>query len=258
MPSVSVARSSETKLFETSTGAENAFDGSMGSPTSIVTRGKKAATAAAKPTSPDTEAAMAETNFQCRAHHDGFVGGVGRLCDQKAFHRILDIAPAILRQLPDTRFIFIGDGPLRGALENQAEKLGIQANVHWLGFRSDVAALLDAIDVLVMPSEFEGLPLALLEALARGCPAVAHAVDGIPEVIDDEINGFLVPHGDANLLASRIVQLLNDSSLAGRISEQAYVKAKRAFTTEKMVDETVAVYEAVLGLRRANATRHSI
>jgi glycosyltransferase involved in cell wall biosynthesis len=195
---------------------------------------------------PDREAARARWLAELGVPGDArLVGAAGRLSAQKGFDRLLRAAPAILRAAPTARFVFVGDGELRTELERQAAELGVQGNVHWLGFRKDVPALLPAFDVLAMPSVFEGLPLVLLEAFAAGLPAVAHAVDGIPEVIDDGVNGFLTRPDDTAELAERIARVLVDRELAERLSRAARAKAVTEFTVERMARETAAVYGAV-------------
>jgi glycosyltransferase involved in cell wall biosynthesis len=175
------------------------------------------------------------------------VGAVGRLCEQKGFDALVDAAVDVIRAVPQTHVVFVGDGHLREVLEAQAVRLGIRANLHFLGFRMDTAALLPAFDVLAMPSVFEGLPLALLEAAAAGCPAVAHAVDGIPEVVEDGVNGFLVPPGDRARLAECISRILQDRELSSRMSAAARRKAVTQFTDERMARETASVYGQLLG-----------
>ena len=115
----------------------------------------------------------------------------------------------------------------------------------WLGFRKDVPAVLGGLDVIAMPSVFEGLPLVLLEAFAAGCPAVAHAVDGIPEIIDDGVNGFLTRPDEPARLGDRIAQVLQDAELAAKFSRGAHAKALADFTVERMARETAALYDSV-------------
>jgi len=174
------------------------------------------------------------------------VGAAGRLCEQKGFHLLLNAAEKLKTSLPNAHFLLIGDGPLRGELEAQAARLGLSSQVHFLGFRNDTPALLAALDLLAMPSIFEGLPLVLLEAFAAGCPVVAHEVDGIPEVVEDCVDGFLVPSGDVSMLAARIEQLLGDTALAARMSQAARRKAVEKLTVERMARETSGVYAELL------------
>ena len=196
---------------------------------------------------PDRSAAHARlTAALGLASRAKLVGGAGRLCEQKGFAALLSATPQLLRREPETHVVLIGDGPLRGELETQARRLGIAVRVHFLGFRDDVPALLAALDVLVMPSLFEGLPLVLLEALAAGCPVVAHAVDGIPEVLEDQRMGFLVSVGDVATLADRTARLLGEPALAQSMSLAARQTALKRLTAERMARQTAAVYDGVL------------
>lgn len=179
------------------------------------------------------------------------IGAIGRLSVQKGFERLIDAIPAIVSALPNARILFIGDGPLRAELETRAKGLAVHDSIIWMGFRRDVPRLLAGLDVMVMPSLWEGLPLALLEAFAAGCPAVATAVDGIPEIIDHGANGFLIPPDDLGGLAPRIVELLSNRDLALEMSAAARAKAESSFTAELMVDNMLAVYDQALGGRGA-------
>lgn len=170
------------------------------------------------------------------------VGAVGRLASQKGFSLLLDAVAAIARDFEKLEVLIVGEGPLRSELEGRAARLGLGARTHFLGFRNDASALIAGFDVLAMPSLFEGLPLALVEAFAVGCPTVATAVDGIPEVIDDEVNGLLVPPGDAARLGAALGRVLCDDAFARRIGAAAREKALAHFTTQRMVRETAALY----------------
>lgn len=206
------------------------------------------------PQPPDRRAAHAELLAELKLPADTKVlGAAGRLSDQKGFHWLLEAAARIRASIPNARVVLAGDGPLRQQLHEQAARLGISDIVSFLGFRKDTPSLLAAFDLLVMPSVFEGLPLVLLEAFAAGCPVVAHAVDGIPEVIDDGVNGFLVPAGDVSMLAQRMLDLAQNDDLRERMSAAAHQKALSGFTAERMADDTVALYDAVV--RRSRGSR---
>ena len=126
-------------------------------------------------------------------------GTVGRLVPVKGLAYFLEAARGLLEVLPEARFLVVGDGPLRPELERRARELGIARAVKFSGFRADVLDIVNALDVFVMPSIHEGLPMALLEATALGKPIVASAVGGIPEVLDD-LRGWLVPPRDVPAL----------------------------------------------------------
>src|SRR5207237_3211119 len=120
------------------------------------------------------------------------VGVIGRLEAQKGHVYLLDAWPSVLAEFPDARLLLVGEGSLRGALERHARDLGIASSVLFAGFRSDVPRVLDALDVLALPSLYEGMPLTAIEASAMAKPVMATAVDGTPEVIREGRTGRLV------------------------------------------------------------------
>ncbi len=138
------------------------------------------------------------------------IGAAGRLSKEKGFDQLVAAAAIVLAEKPDVAFIHFGDGPLRQALAEQIEATGLSARFILAGFRSDVAKFLPHLELVVLPSYTEGLPVVLLEAFAAGVPAVATAVGGTPEVITDGTNGYLVPPGDPAALAARILDALRD------------------------------------------------
>ena len=153
---------------------------------------------------------------------------------------------------PRARFFLIGDGPLRGALEGQAAELGIADRVVFAGSRDDVFDLLPALDVFALSSRFEGLPIALLEAMATGIAPVTSSVGGIPEVITDGEDGLLVPPGDPAALASALDKVLNDPALRADLGRRAATRAA-AFDLVGAVRRTEDVYRRVLAEGKGRA-----
>ena len=174
------------------------------------------------------------------------IGCVGRRVEQKAHHWLLEAAPTILRAVPNAHFVIIGEGPLRASLEQQAQRAGMADHFHWLGFRNDVTQLLPGMTVLAMPSEYEGLPIVLLEAMASEVPVVANAVDGIPEALTNGVEGFLVERGDIARLADRLIRILQDQALALRLGQSARARVIRDFTVERMAQRYAALYNRVI------------
>jgi glycosyltransferase involved in cell wall biosynthesis len=177
------------------------------------------------------------------------VGLVGRVAPQKGHRYLLEAAPGILARVPDARFVFVGEGPDRAAIETLAAEKGLSDTIHWLGFRADAAELLAGLNVLAMPSEFEGLPITLIEAMAQGIAVVAHAVDGIPEAIRDGEEGFLIPRGDTTLLAERVTRLLLDSQQADRMGSAGRMRMQRDFTASAMAGQTAEIYRQAMERR---------
>ena len=136
------------------------------------------------------------------------VGTIAVFRAQKRLDLWLQAAKEIANDVPEARFVIVGDGPSRGELEAAVAAANLQDRVLMPGLQSNIVDWLSCMDVFMMTSEFEGLPLALLEAMMTGTPVVGTAVGGIPEVIEDGDNGFLVPFGETERLAERAVELL--------------------------------------------------
>jgi glycosyltransferase involved in cell wall biosynthesis len=166
---------------------------------------------------------------------------VGRLVDVKDYPTLLD-AFAIIRARHAARLVILGDGPLRSLLEQRAAELGVDRDVCFLGFDSNPFRFMARATVLMHASKAEGLPGALIQAMACGVPVVATDCDfGPREVIRSGHDGFLVPVGNASQLASRVADLLVDRAMAGRIAREARASAQR-YT----VPASLARYEAAL------------
>mgnify|MGYP001327045119 CR=1 FL=1 len=161
------------------------------------------------------------------------IGSVGRLTRQKGLDVLLDAlaAPA----LADVHALLAGAGEEEGRLRAQAERLGLDGRVHFVGYRRDVPRLLGALDLYVHPARFEGMSNALLEAMAAGCPIVATNVDGSSELIGDGAHGWLVPAEQSGALAAAVAAALGDPAEARRRGEAARERARRCFGLDVMV-----------------------
>jgi glycosyltransferase involved in cell wall biosynthesis len=168
------------------------------------------------------------------------VGNVARLAEQKDHRTLLEAAALVRARRPAVRFAIAGDGELRGELEQQAKELG--DHVAMLGNRPDVPDLLASFAVFAHPSRYEGLCISVLEAQAAGVPVVATPVGGIRETVVDGETGYLVPVGDAEALAERIVHVLDHPEEARRVAEEARRRVQ-AHSEERMVAETLALYD---------------
>jgi glycosyltransferase involved in cell wall biosynthesis len=138
------------------------------------------------------------------------IGIVAVLREEKDHGTLLRAMRLVVDEVPEAHLLVIGDGPLRSGLEELARQLGITGNVTFAGSRSDVAALLPALDVAVLSSTTECFPMAVLEAMACGVPVVGTAVGGVPEMIEDGVTGYLVPPRDARAMADALVKVLRD------------------------------------------------
>ena len=190
--------------------------------------------------------------------HHPVVGSVGSLYPVKGHRYLIEAAPSILGRFPQTVFVIVGQGGLRGELEARAARLGVAANLRFLGHREDVRDLLSICDLFVLPSLSEGMPLALLEAMAAGLPAVATRVGGVTEVLEDRKTGLLVPPGDSGALAAAIMTLMGNPPLVKELGEAARHEATTRFSLAGMVRAYEGVYSELNGtpvfLRSGSAT----
>ena len=182
------------------------------------------------------------------------IGALGRLTWEKGFDTLLAALPAVLSRRPGAHLVLAGDGPLMAALQAQAARLGVAERCHFLGFRADVPDVLAALDVAVLSSVIEGMPMALLEAMAAGIPTVTARVPGAVDLVDDGVNGLLVAPRDPAALAGGINRLLDDPDLAARLASAARAAVLRDYTVGRMVERTVALYERLLAEQGAAPT----
>jgi glycosyltransferase involved in cell wall biosynthesis len=178
-------------------------------------------------------------------HDAPVVGTIGRLSPQKGLAYLLQAAPAVAAAHSSVRFLIVGDGELRQPLEDEAHRLGLRDRVLFAGHRTDVRDLLGAIDVLALPSLYEGTPLALFEAMAAGKAIVASAVDGCAEILEEGRTAFLVPPGDAPALSRALVSLLGDAGRRQALSEAART-ASRQYDIATCVTQMQELYDEVL------------
>jgi glycosyltransferase involved in cell wall biosynthesis len=171
------------------------------------------------------------------------VGAAGRLSPEKGFDRLIDAAAVVTRAGPDTGFVVFGDGPLRGALAERIAVRGLQDRFILAGFRTDLERFLPQLDLGVLSSLTEGLPVVLLEILAAGVPAVSTAVGGTPEVIEDGVHGYLVPAGDPEALARRILDALKDEEARRAMGERGRQRVREHFTFATQSVEYLRLFE---------------
>ena len=175
------------------------------------------------------------------------VGSIGRLVEQKGHKYLLQAIPQVLRVLPKARFLIIGDGELRDALEREARDLGIMQEVTFTGSRQDVIDLLNSMDLFVNPSMWEGLATVILESMAAQVPVLATTVSGTVEQIQADISGKLAPPGDPEALAQGIIEMLEMTSEKKRsITMNAYQTVLDRFSIKAVAREHQRLYTELL------------
>jgi glycosyltransferase involved in cell wall biosynthesis len=174
------------------------------------------------------------------------MGFVGRLTAQKDPLTFLRVLAAVRRARPDVQGVVVGDGPLGADVGREAAALGVAARCRVLGARSDVPALLAAMDVVVLTSTSEGFPFVVLEAMATERPVVATAVNGVPEIVENGVTGWLAPRGDVDALARATLDVLAAPDAARRMGRAGRERVVDRFTAQRMVAETQALYLRLL------------
>lgn len=179
------------------------------------------------------------------------VGIVAVFRPQKNHELFLLAAQEILKRNKNICFLLVGDGPTRKRIEDLALKLGIAKSCIFTGSRRDIPDILSIIDIGVLSSHWEGLPLAVLEYMASSKPIVATGVGGIPEVIQDGVNGFLIPAGDFKMLAQRVSLLLDNKDLALEMGRKGLLILRRGFTMDSMMRKIEDLYARILRLEES-------
>jgi len=175
---------------------------------------------------------------------------VGHLSRIKGYPAFLRAASRVARDLDGCAFVAVGDETTdkgcRADLERLVRELGIRSSVHFLGWRNDVPEVLRAADVMALPSLDEGLPLAVLEAMACARPVVATPVGGVPEAVVDGETGILVPPDDPEALAAALLRLLRDPELGRRMGEAGRRRVEAHFSLDRFVERVQALYDELL------------
>jgi len=180
-------------------------------------------------------------------HGSPVVGNVAALVPHKGQRYLIDAARHVVREMPDARFVILGEGELREQLEHSVREHGLEKHVLLPGFRTDVLGCIKSFDVFVMSSVTEGLGTSLLDAMACSRAVVATRAGGIPEVVQDDATGVIVPPRDGMAMGCAIVRLLADRALRERMGDAGLSRVKALFTVERMVEATAAIYAKLAG-----------
>ncbi|MEP4805189.1 MAG: glycosyltransferase family 4 protein [Hyphomicrobiales bacterium] len=170
---------------------------------------------------------------------------IGRLSAVKGAQLLLEAFASLLPKHPMARLTIVGDGEDRPNLEGQAQTLGLQEVVRFVGYRDqrEVASLLKQSDMLVLPSFAEGVPVVLMEAMASCLPVIASQVAGVSELVEDNINGFVVPPGDLATLTSRLNDLLSDPEKCRQMGSKGRAKVEAEFNIEREAERLLYLFD---------------
>jgi glycosyltransferase involved in cell wall biosynthesis len=165
---------------------------------------------------------------------------------QKRLDLWLRVAKQVLEKNPQCKLVLIGDGPEKQLLMSLASELNLGNNIIFTGLKENVRPYFAIGDIYLMTSDFEGLPVALLEAMSMGCAPIATKVGGIPEVIENANSGFLCEAGDANAIAEKVNELINNEQLLKTIQTNARKRIEENFSMKNMVKKLENIYEEIL------------
>lgn len=181
------------------------------------------------------------------------IGTVGRLTAQKGIEYFLAAARQLLNEFSDALFVIVGDGSDREKLERMAGELNIAKSIHFTGARNDMPGIYASLDVFVLASISEGMPMALLEAMASGQPVVATTVGAVPQIVVPGETGMLVQPGDPVELASAIATLLRDPVLRDRVARKGQTKVREGFSSQAMTQRYCKLYAELLSKKSGRA-----
>jgi N-acetyl-alpha-D-glucosaminyl L-malate synthase BshA len=177
---------------------------------------------------------------------DVVVAHISNFRPVKRVHDLVYAMAMVKKEEPEVRLMLVGDGPDRHSVESLIKRLDLKEQVFLTGFRSDVANLLRCSDVVALVSQTESAPLTLLEGMSSSLPVVATSVGGIPEIVEDGVNGFLVQPKSPESIAEKILELNSDRDLRRRLGEAARRTVLERYTAEKVVSQYLDIYDKVL------------
>lgn len=173
---------------------------------------------------------------------------VGRLCEAKGHSDLLQALSRYRDSGGVFSCVFVGEGELQGELESRIANLGLQSQVHLLGWHPSAIGFIKAADALLMPSRWEGLPMTLLEAMAAGTPVLATAVGGIPDVVEHGVNGLLYPAGDTDALCEQLATLQGQPARVAEMAAAANQHARRHYSAAQVARDYERLYSEYVSL----------
>ncbi len=179
-------------------------------------------------------------------HNIKLVGNISAVADHKDYFTFIDTAEKVLAERKDVKFLIIGDGPLNAEIRDRINQSNFKDGIIMTGFRDDIPAIIQELDVFLITSKTEGLGTTILDAFANRVPVVATKAGGIPEAVIHQETGLLSNVGDSQSLADQVIQTLDDKEKTRQRITQAYDKLLREFTIDAMVKGNLEVYKNVL------------
>ena len=173
------------------------------------------------------------------------IGVLGRFSPEKGTDHFVRAFAPLARSHPQVRAVLVGDGPTREACIALAEQLGCAGQIIFPGFRSDLAAIYRAIDVLAIPSRSEGMPTVLIEAMLLGVPVISTAVGAVPDIVREGETGLIVPIGDEKALSAGLARLTEDAALRGRLAAAGQAFAQERLVVEQRTETLLAHMRAI-------------
>lgn len=179
-------------------------------------------------------------------NNENIIGTAGRMVPVKGYDIFLDMAKIIISKKTETRFLLIGDGPLLEGLRKKAQEIGLESEVMFLGFRDDIIDIINCLDIFVISSYHEGIPMVLLEAMALKKAVVSTAVGGINEIVKNNVSGLLVGSGDAATLADNCIEILENMDVKIELGIAAANRIKEEFSIETQKSRVLSLYREVV------------
>jgi glycosyltransferase involved in cell wall biosynthesis len=173
------------------------------------------------------------------------IGTLAQFIPRKGHRYIIDAAPEILEKFPECRFLFFGKGPLKNELQELCRKSHLEKFIIFPGFRTDMDQIVPCLDILLHPALMEGLGIALLQAAAAKVPLVGAKAGGIPEIVHDGVNGFLIEPGDKSAIVKSVLTLLYDPEMRTSFGEAGRKIIESSFSIDAMVDGYLRVYNDI-------------
>ena len=178
------------------------------------------------------------------------MGNIARLAPEKGHIFCLEAFKMVVNRFPKAKLIIVGDGILRPDIEAKIKELNLDENVIMSGYREDIPEILASLDISLHTSIWEGMPIAIIEAMLSAKPIIATRVGGIPELIEDGVSGLLVPALQAGALSASMERLINDKTLAANMGEVARARAKERFNSDVMMGSITNLYDSFINFKR--------